>query len=100
MTNMGLTQLITDPTRVTPHSSTTIDLIFTYSDFGVIYLSMSDHFCNRTFKRPRPKPKVIKVHCFKSFDQSTCITDLESQPWDTIYLFDSPDDASFCHSAD
>ena len=61
MKDMGLTQLITDPTRVTPHSSTTIDLIFTNSphrvtDFGVIDLSMSDHFmifCNRTCKRPR-----------------------------------------------
>ena len=103
MKDMGLTQLITDPTRVTPHSSTTIDLIFTNSshrvtDFGVIDLSMTDHFmifCNRTCKRPRPKPKVIKVHSFKGFDQSACITDLESQPWDTIYLFHSPDDAWF-----
>ena len=94
MKDMGLTQLITDPTHVTPHSSKTIDLIFTNSshrvtDFGVIDLSMSDHFmifCNRTCKRPRPKPKVIKVHSFKGFDQSACITDLESQPWDTIYL--------------
>ena len=38
---------------------------------------------------------MIKVHSFKGFDQSACITDLESQPWDTIYLFDSPDDAWF-----
>lgn len=52
-------------------------------------------FCNRTCKRPRPKPKVIKVHSFKGFAQSACITDLESQPWDTIYLFDNPDDAWF-----
>ena len=52
MTDMGLTQLITDPTSVTPHSSTTIDLIFTNSDFGVIYLSMSDHFCNKPANVP------------------------------------------------
>lgn len=34
---------------------------------------------------------MIKVHSCKGFDQSACITDLESQPWDMIYLFDSPD---------
>ena len=68
------------------------------TDFGVIDLSMSDHFmvfCNRTCKRARPKLKVIKVHSFKGFDQSACITDLESQPWDMVYLFDSPDNAWF-----
>ena len=103
MNDIGLNQLITDPTRVTLHSSTILDLIFTNSSHrvthsGVINLSMSDHymvFCNRTCKLPRPKPKVIKVHSFKGFDPSACVTDLQNQPWDTVYLFECPGDAWF-----
>ena len=49
----------------------------------------------RALSVQRVKPKVIKVHSFKGFDPPAFVADLQSQPWDTVYLFDSPEDAWF-----
>ena len=53
-------------------------------------------YCNRTCKVSRPSPKVIDVRSFKYFDSTAFVTDLQNQPWDTLYLFDNPNDAWFC----
>ena len=71
-------------------------ILYTYSE--VIDLSTSDHYmiyCNRTYKLTRARPKVINVRSFKGFDSSAFVADLESQSWETAYLFENPDDAWF-----
>ena len=65
---------------------------------GLIKLSVSDHYmiyCNRSCKLPRSKPKALNVRSFKNFDPLAFVSDLRKLSWDTIYLFDSPEDAWF-----
>ena len=52
-------------------------------------------YCNRTCKSTRARPKVINVRSFKGFDSLAFVADLESQPWEIVYLFGNPDDAWF-----
>ena len=52
--------------------------------------------CNRTYKVPRPRPKVTNVGSFKGFDPIAFTTDLDNIPWDVIALFDNPKNARFC----
>ena len=66
--SLSLKQLIEEPTRVTPHSSTLLDLIMTnsvnISKAGVIDPGVSDHslvYVIRKFKRPKGEPKIIRV---------------------------------------
>ena len=68
------------------------------TESDLIKLSLSDHYmiyCNRPCKQPRLKPKVLNVRSFKNFDPLGFVSDLRNLPWDTIYLFDSPEDAWF-----
>lgn len=103
MNDLGFHQLIKEPTRVTAISSSLIDLIFTNSPHqstasGVLKLSLSDHYmiyCNRSCKIPKDEPKIIKVRSFNKFECDAFLADLETLPWGTIYMFDSPDDAWF-----
>ena len=71
---LSLKQLIEEPTRITPQSSTLFDLILTNSDnvsqSGVFHSGISDHslvYVIRKFKRPKNEPKLIKVRTFKNF---------------------------------
>ena len=76
----GLNQMITSPTRITPHSSTLIGHIYT-SDTSIVSnilvpaTGISDHFpvcCTLSVKTVKP---VLNVHssvvyrCFKQFDE-------------------------------
>ena len=84
-----ISQLITEPTRVTLVSKTLIDLCITNSqkkvtNSGVIHLGISDHslvFLTRKAQYYRNGPRVIETRHFKHFDglEIRQITQLNSQ---------------------
>ena len=86
------TQLIKSPTRITQHSSTTLDLIFTTNtekiiNFGVLNCSISDHslvYAIRRAKIPRGPIKTVKCRNFKDYSTENFIADLHSTPWDGV----------------
>ena len=97
----GLNQMITSPTRITPHSSTLIDHIYT-SDTSIVSnilvpaTGISDHFpvcCTLSVKIVKP---VLNVHssivyrCFKQFDERAFLMDLQVIPFKNVYNFSDP----------
>ena len=97
----GLNQMITSPTRITPHSSTLIDHIYT-SDTSIVSnilvpaTGISDHFpvcCTLSVKTVKP---VLNVHssivyrCFKQFDERAFLMDLHVIPFKNVYNFSDP----------
>ena len=89
----SLEQLINEPTRVTPSSTTIIDHIATTSanniaQAGVFETSLSDHFmvfCVRKFDGAQMKDhKVIKTHSMKKFNGEAFLTDVASICWEQI----------------
>ncbi|CAH1239100.1 Hypp5710 [Branchiostoma lanceolatum] len=95
-----LTNLITEPTRVTENSSTLLDVILTsnpskYSKSGVFKCGLSDHhliYTYRGLKQPKPPPKWITARIFKRFDEEQFKKDLARVPWSTVAVFDSVQD--------
>ena len=80
-----LQQLITEPTRVTVNTSTTLDVILTsipelHSKQAVLPITLSDHYlvCT-TLKAPtsRQTHNTIRFRDYKNFDKETFISDLE-----------------------
>lgn len=86
ITSFGLSQLITEPTRVTNNSKTLIDHIYVsheekISSASVKKLGISDHFaiaCNRknNFNPGKNLHKEIKYRTFKTFDENAFLNDL------------------------
>ena len=79
----NLTQLISEPTRVTDNSSSTIDLICTsmperHSRSVVIHVALSDHYLVSTVVNSPLKKchKVINCRTFKYFDPSAFLSDM------------------------
>jgi exonuclease III len=109
-----LTQIITDSTRVTDHSNTCIDLIFTSDpsktiQSGVIQMGISDHFmpyCVHKSTLPKRKPKSLYVRNYKRYDPTAFTEYVEKLPWLTMEAFDDPQDMldifvkMFCDAAD
>ncbi|CAH1256204.1 ACSS3 [Branchiostoma lanceolatum] len=95
-----LTNLITEPTRVTENSSTLLDVILTsnpnkYSKSGVFKCGLSDHhliYTYRGLKQPKPPPKWITARIFKRFDEEQFKKELARVPWSTVAVFDSVQD--------
>ena len=81
----GLTQLVTEPTRVTMSSSTLIDVILStmptsHVSTGVIQLTMSDHFMPYTIiacQSQKHIAKFITIRDFKCFNHASFISDIE-----------------------
>jgi exonuclease III len=84
-----LTQLVTDKTRVTPTSSTTIDLILTsmpelHCFTGVHKITLSDHYlCYTIFKRggkdkKEINHKYITYRDYKNFNEESFVTDIRN----------------------
>jgi len=69
----GLKQLITEPTRITPSSSSLIDLTFTnqpnlVSFLGVFHVDISDHSLVYSFRKVSiPSGKLVNYRQFKHF---------------------------------
>ena len=90
---LGLTQIITEPTRVTEKTATTIDLILVtdkknISQSGVIKYGLSDHYlihCTR--KKYREKfsgHKTIRGRSFKNYSEEKFRAELEKENWDKV----------------
>ena len=98
----GLTQLITEPTRVTETTATLIDLIFTNSPdkivcSGVRHIGISDHslvFAYRKLSTNGIRKGHSSIICrnFKHFNREKFRNDIASQDWDCINRFSDPND--------
>ena len=89
----GLSQLITEPTRVTLASKTLIDLCITnspkkVSNSGAIHLGISDHKVHHD----RFCPRTIEMRQFKHFQKNKFLSDLEQMPWSNVDLCSDPND--------
>lgn len=101
-TTLGLSQLITQPTRVTNSSSTLIDHIYTnyehnLSKAHVAKIGISDHyaiFCNRKINSycRNHTHKSIQYRSFKTFDENAFLNDLLSVQWQILENFEDIDD--------
>ena len=95
-------QLINSPARVTPISSTCIDLVLTshpdnITVSNVIPLGLSDHsmvLVNRkTNVHIKVPPKVSKLRNFKNFDENQFLSELFDMPWEHVQDTDDIDEA-------
>ena len=97
---VGLLQLITDATRITPKSSSIIDLIFVsepdkIQQSGVLPVGFSDHmiiFCTHKLCRLKiGKHKSVKM--LKNYDKTVFNNSLSSVDWNSIYVSTNVDEA-------
>lgn len=99
----GLHQMVNQATRVTTRSATLIDHIYcniqeNCSNINVPKLGLSDHFpvfFTRKINSHVPKSQhfSISYRSFKNFNEENFINDLKLIPWDTVKIFDDPNDA-------
>jgi len=96
----GLTQLITEPTRVTQYSRTLIDLCLTNSpdkisnNFGVIDTGISDH-CDTFLTRKISHfssgvHKTAEVRQHKNFNEDEFLRDLRMNEWNRVSMHNNP----------
>ena len=95
-----LSQMITEPTRITDKSSTLIDLLLvSYPDnvkvSGVVDVpAIGDHcliFCSYAIKKPKFKPKIIYKRKMNNFDPDQFKNDIAFAPWGSLSAFDYDD---------
>ena len=92
--SIHLTQLITEPTRVTDTTSTLLDLIFVshpnrITKSGVLPDCFSDHcviYCVWKINLPRLPPKLINIRQSKQINIENFIQDVVSIDWDRFQL--------------
>jgi len=99
--SLSLTQIINEPTRVTPNSATLIDFIIINSDApmagsGVQPVdNISDHnliFCEFQFHGSGPKPKPITYRDYSKISHDAFLADLHSIPWFNMFDIRDVDD--------
>ena len=91
-------QLINKSTRITPSTSTTIDLFLTnepskYRNAGVSHIGISDHsviYAARKLVLPKTSIKYTKSRSYKRFVPELFVRDIDSVPWDNILQFNDP----------
>lgn len=95
-----LSQVITEPTRITDTSSTLIDLLLvSYPDnvkvSGVVDVpAIGDHcliFSSYSIKKPKFKPKIITKRKMDNFDTEQFKNDIAFAPWGCLSAFDYGD---------
>ena len=102
--SVNLTQIVDSPTRVTATSSTIIDHAYTNKPENIVEVcvpcyAISDHYpvcltrklSNKN--KSESKHKTITYRSMNNFDTSAFLSDLETQPWSTLDIFDNPNDA-------
>ena len=102
MEPFGLTQLVSEPTRVTGDSSTLIDHIYAncpenVNSINIPKIRLSDHFPifftrKMHVQPPKTDHYTISYKSFKNFNEDKFTEDLQSVPWDAIKIFDDTDD--------
>ena len=89
----NVSQTINEPTRVTSHSETLLDLCMTttpdkISQSGVVRCGISDHdivYMVRKLNHFRVnRHRIVQKRCLKHFNQEHFIEDLRNVPWDNI----------------
>ena len=99
-TSLGLTQLISEPTRVTNDSKTLIDHIYTNNENNIQSVNVeknciSDHhgfFCNRSthvLPDKNDEHQTITYRSFKHFDESCFLNELSTVPREIIENFET-----------
>ena len=95
-----LTQVITEPTRITDKTSTLIDLfLVSYPEnvksSGVIDIpAIADHcliFASYALKKPKFKPKIIVKRKMQNFNIDNFKHDMAMAPWGSLSAFDYGD---------
>lgn len=95
-----LTQIITEPTRITDKTSTLIDLILVslpdnVKVSGVVDIpAIADHcltFCCYAIKKPKFKPKIIIKRKMKNFNIDDFKNDIALAPWGCLLAFEDSD---------
>ena len=93
--------MIKEPTRVTDHSSTCIDLVFANHidkviDRNVIKTATSDHYMvylTRRAQRSRPKTsKRVRMRCLKYYTLQNFLDCLWKHPWEILQDVEDVDD--------
>ena len=100
--SLGLTQLVSEPTRITKEPKTLIDHIYANKEENVQCVSVekiciSYHFvvfCIRKYNTSVSKNthQVITYRSFKHFDETIFLSDLSCVPWEILEKFDNIDD--------
>ena len=100
--SFGLSQLVSEATRVTNNSRTLIDHIYCNTRENISFIDvptvgLSDHFpvfFTRKINSPLLKSKHITIsyRSYKNFDENKFINELQAVPWDIIQTFDDTDD--------
>ena len=98
-----LTQVISEPTRITESTSTLIDLTLTNTpehilSSGVIPTGVSDQnlvYAVRNFKLPKFKPTLKEVRDFKHFSETQLRNDLLQVSWVSIPWCEDPNGNQF-----
>lgn len=99
-----LKQLISEPTRITEHSQTLIDIICTNSPerivcSGVLHTSLSDHctiYAIRKISIPIKKVHtIIETRNYKHFSEETFTAELSNVDWESITQLENPNDIWF-----
>ncbi len=93
-----LEQVINGPTRITEHSKTALDLIFTSHaerviQTGVLHFGISDHymaFMVRKSHIPKLAPSEIWVRNIKCYDINTVQEEMANLPWEARDLLEDP----------
>ncbi|XP_028403422.1 uncharacterized protein LOC114526119 [Dendronephthya gigantea] len=94
----GLSQLIDEPTRVTPSSRTLIDLCVTNCpqkivNAGVLHLGISDHslvyFIRKTHYQ-QTTARIIQSRVFKNFNKNDFLRELNEKPWCEVNSQNNP----------
>ena len=95
----NLKQLISEPTRITDHSQTLLDVLFTsnpdlFSATGTTECVGSDHLMiyGECEQKLPVKAEVYLVRSFKKCDKVELLTDLEKAPWQVMDTYDDIDD--------
>ena len=98
--NLGLTQLIKDPTRSTRLTSSLIDLIFTNSNniqnCGVKSWNISDHDCIFVNRKHIPKPiksTTFRGRTYRNFNKENFCNSLRVRNWDEVLHENNPNKA-------
>jgi len=106
--SVQLKQIIEEPTRVVSHvngkSETLIDHIYVSDTTNVLSsrvlpFDLSDHFAvflsyhNKSLKESTNCHKILEFRSQKKFNVDDFLCELQSVPWETIYLYTDPNEA-------
>lgn len=92
-------QLVENPTRVTDHSESLLDLLITnfdrcYSDTEVLSFGFSDHSavsCSFSLRHERPRACFRTLRSFHNFQLDDFLSDASLIDWDRVYHIHSLD---------